>query len=145
MWGDVGSEHTPPGIGLELEPLATVAARYPQGYMRGGNVIREVDVATLAAAQCAGAFVVDVREPGEYLRGHVPGARLIPMGEVRARLAELPKDRPVHVICASGNRSHTVAGWLVAAGIDACSVAGGTQAWIRAGRPVARGPHADSA
>lgn len=107
-------------------------------------MVREVDVRALAAAHRDGAFVVDVRESHEYRRGHVPGARLIPLEQVRARLAELPVRGPVYVICASGNRSRTAAAWMASAGIDARSVAGGTGAWIRSGGPVVRGPRADA-
>jgi rhodanese-related sulfurtransferase len=99
----------------------------------------EVDVRAFAAAHADGALVVDVRERHEYAGGHVPGARLMPMGEVHARLAELRGHRPVYVICASGNRSLLAARWMAAAGIDARSVAGGTAAWIRSGGRVARG------
>jgi rhodanese-related sulfurtransferase len=89
-----------------------------------------------------GAVVVDVREPLEYRQRHVP-ARLIPLGQVRARL-ELLRQGPVYVICASGSRSRTAASLMTAVGIDARSVAGGTDAWIRAGGPVVGGPHADA-
>ncbi|MEU4421557.1 rhodanese-like domain-containing protein [Actinoplanes sp. NPDC024001] len=101
----------------------------------------EVDVVTFAAHR-DGAVVIDVREPFEYLSGHVPGAELVPLARLAARIGDLPKDRPVYVICASGNRSLTAAGLLHRAGIDAWSVAGGTAAWQRAGHPVVRGRHA---
>lgn len=101
--------------------------------------MREVDVTAFAAAQADGALVVDVREPMEYVTGHVPGARLVPMGQLPARLGELPKDAPVYVVCASGNRSLAMTSFLVRAGYDAWSVAGGTGAWVASGRPVVRG------
>ena len=100
--------------------------------------MREIDVAALAAAG-DDTVVIDVREPGEYATGHVPGARLIPMGQVPGRLAEIPRDRRVYVVCASGNRSYSVTSFLVSAGYDAYSVAGGTAAWARSGRAVVRG------
>jgi hypothetical protein len=68
-------------------------------------MIREVDVQEFAAAQRRGALVVDVREPSEYVDGHVPGAQLVPLGSLAARVDELPRDDRVYVICASGNRS----------------------------------------
>ena len=49
--------------------------------------------------------LVDVREAREYADGHVPGAVLMPMGQLASRLAELDRAKPVFVICASGNRS----------------------------------------
>jgi rhodanese-related sulfurtransferase len=106
-------------------------------------VVPEIDLPAFAAAQADGAFVLDVREPFEYVAGHVPGAVLLPMAYVRAQLGELPKGGRIYVICASGNRSLTAAGWLRAAGIDAVSVAGGTGGWTSQGRPVVRGRHAD--
>ncbi len=52
--------------------------------------MRECTIAELAAAHPHGATVVDVREPAEYVGGHVPGAIPIPMGQVTARLSEIP-------------------------------------------------------
>src|SRR5438132_1446286 len=50
-------------------------------------------------------FLLDVREPWEYQEGHVPGAQLIPLGELEQRVNEVPRDRPVLAICHSGQRS----------------------------------------
>jgi rhodanese-related sulfurtransferase len=108
-------------------------------------VVREVDLPTFMAAHADGAVVVDVREPHEYLAGHVPGAKLLPLAGVPARLGELPTDRSVFVICATGNRSLAAADWMHTAGIDAYSVAGGTSGWMRMGRPVVVGPHEHAA
>jgi rhodanese-related sulfurtransferase len=104
--------------------------------------MREITLAAFAARHRDGAVVIDVREPSEYLTGHVPGAELIPMGELAARVATLPRGVPVHLICASGSRSLAAADYLARAGVDAWSVAGGTAAWRRAGHPVVRGAHA---
>ncbi|MEU6536950.1 rhodanese-like domain-containing protein [Streptomyces sp. NPDC047000] len=106
---------------------------------------REAGIDTFAAAWADGAVVVDVREPGEYVAGHVPGARLMPLSSVLSRVGELPIDRPVYVICASGNRSRTATDWLGSRGIDAWSVSGGTLGWIRGGRPTATGAHQSAA
>jgi rhodanese-related sulfurtransferase len=103
----------------------------------------EVTVDQLVTARHAGAVVVDVREPAEYVTGHVPGAVLIPLAEVPARTAELPTDRPLYVICASGSRSLVASDYLGRTGLEAHSVRGGTRAWIRAGHPVVTGPGAD--
>ena len=108
-------------------------------------MIQEVDVHTFAAAHADGAFVIDVREPYEYVAGHVPGARLIPLDVVPSRGHEVPVGEPVYVICASGNRSRTAASWLTRIGVDARSVAGGTTGWTGAGFPVVRGPAENAA
>lgn len=99
----------------------------------------EVDVDQLAGA-AHDAAVVDVREPAEFVQGHVRGALLMPMGQLAGRMSELDPHRPVYVICASGNRSRAMTDLLRRAGFEAYSVAGGTQAWIESGRSVERGP-----
>ncbi len=99
----------------------------------------EITVDRLAREQSGGATVVDVREPNEYVTGHVPGTTLIPRGQLSSRLGELDKRRPVYLVCASGNRSAAMTDLLRAAGYDAYSVAGGTSAWTRSGRPVETG------
>jgi rhodanese-related sulfurtransferase len=105
-------------------------------------VLREVDLAAFAAAHRDGAVVIDVREPFEYVAGHVSGADLVPMDQVPSRVRDLPRTAPVYVICATGNRSLAAADFLARAGVDAWSVAGGTAGWQRAGHPVVRGAHA---
>ena len=102
-------------------------------------MVPEVDLRTFAAAHADGAAVIDVREPYEYVAGHVPGARLIPLARLPHHAGELPAGQPVYVICASGNRSWTAAQFLIQRGIDARSVAGGTGDWVARGLPVVRG------
>ncbi|KAB1117943.1 rhodanese-like domain-containing protein [Micromonospora aurantiaca] len=104
--------------------------------------MREVDMATFSAAHADGATVIDVREPVEYVGGHVPGARCIPLGHLPTSIRDLPRRGTVYVICASGNRSQVGAELLERAGIDARSVAGGTAAWARAGRSLTQGSRA---
>ncbi|SRR5579875_143085 len=108
-------------------------------------MVNEVDIPTFAAFRADGATVVDVREPDEYLTGHVPGARLIPLGELTRRAAEVPRHRRVYVICATGNRSLQAARWSASAGYDAVSVAGGTKAWADSGQPLVVGEREDAA
>jgi rhodanese-related sulfurtransferase len=97
-----------------------------------------IDVTELAALP-AGSVLIDVREPDEYVGGHVPGARLIPLGDVVERVDEIPTDTTVYVICQVGSRSAKAAGYLLGQGVDAVNVAGGTGAWIAAGEPVVTG------
>lgn len=102
--------------------------------------VPEIDVAGLAEARAGGAFVLDVRQPDEYEEAHVPGAVLVPLGEVPDRVAEVPTDGTVYVICRSGARSLRAAEHLRGQGIDAVNVAGGTLAWIESGEATATGP-----
>ena len=99
----------------------------------------EVDIDTLARAHAEGAVVLDVRNPDEYEAGHVPGAKLIPLGELASRQEEIPEGDPIYVVCASGNRSLKATRAMLQAGYRAVSVAGGTKAWVETGRPVVTG------
>lgn len=53
--------------------------------------------------------ILDVREPAEYAFGHIPGAVNIPLGELENRFEELDKNKEVHIICRTGNRSDLAA------------------------------------
>jgi rhodanese-related sulfurtransferase len=84
-------------------------------------------------------FLLDVREPWEYAQAHVPGAQLIPLGELERRVGEVPRDRAVLAICHSGPRSLAAAAYLLQLGYSNVSnVEGGTAAWIERGLPVTR-------
>ena len=100
----------------------------------------EVDVDDLAAALEAGATVIDVRNPEEYVEIRIPRVRLIPLPELGDRLDEVPSDEKVYVVCAVGGRSLAAAKALNQAGYDTVSVRGGTKAWAQSGRPVDTGP-----
>jgi len=87
------------------------------------------------------AVILDVRELDEFRQVRVPGSLFIPMSQLAVRLDEVPKDRPVLVICATGSRSVNVVGHLLASGwTDVANVAGGISTWERMGLPVSRGP-----
>jgi rhodanese-related sulfurtransferase len=101
--------------------------------------MRSVTVHNLKAALDEGeARIIDVREPHEYADGHVPGAELMPLMTVPQRLADLPTDRTVYVVCAVGARSAQAAAFLATRGVDAVNVDGGTGEWVAAGYPVER-------
>jgi len=104
--------------------------------------VSEISVDELAARLQGDAVLIDVRQPDEYVAGHVPGARLVPLAEVPDHVAELPTDRPVLLICRSGARSLAAAEFLDQLQIDAVNVAGVTLAWIESGRDVVAGPGA---
>jgi hydroxyacylglutathione hydrolase len=85
-------------------------------------------------------LVIDVRQPAEYERGHVPGAIHVGAGELADRLADLPHDRPLATICESGYRASVAASLLSRAGFeDVSCVAAGVPEWRRSGRKVERG------
>lgn len=75
-------------------------------------------------------FILDVREPSEFQSGHIDGATLIPLGSLASRLNEVPKDKPVVVVCRSGNRSGHATSLLLESGFkNVENMAGGMIAW----------------
>jgi rhodanese-related sulfurtransferase len=83
------------------------------------------------------AFLLDVREPDEWTAGHAPGAHHIPMMEVPARIAEIPVDTDVVVVCRAGGRSGQVVSYLIGNGWDNVrNLDGGMQSWAATGRDV---------
>jgi rhodanese-related sulfurtransferase len=94
----------------------------------------------LAAGQAA--ELLDVRTPGEYAAGHVPGTKLIPLDELDPTAFCLERgaaDKPLYILCQSGGRARKAIEKLERAGVQDCVlVEGGTQAWLDAGLPVNR-------
>lgn len=84
--------------------------------------------------------LIDVREPHEFVAGRLPGARLIPLGQLPDRLGEIPRDRPIVLICRSGNRSAQATRFLQARGYQVLNLQGGMLRWSG---PVESGPVAD--
>ena len=82
-----------------------------------------------------------MREADEFRDVRVPGSLFIPMSQIGTRLDEVPKDRPVLVLCAAGSRSQQVTGHLLQNGWeDVGNIAGGITAWERMGLEVRKGP-----
>ncbi|MCX2731532.1 rhodanese-like domain-containing protein [Saccharopolyspora sp. NFXS83] len=98
----------------------------------------EVSVDVFAGTWRRGTRLVDVREPEEYVSGHVPGAVNVPLADVLATPGRFA-DEECYVICHSGGRSLKAAEAMNAAGGRAVSVSGGTSGWIEAGHEVERG------
>ena len=86
-------------------------------------------------------LVVDVREPNEFAAVRLEGVALVPMSQFATRYEELPRDRPLLLMCAAGSRSAAATAHLLRNGwTDATNVAGGITEWEKAGLPVVRGP-----
>lgn len=98
------------------------------------------DIQSLQGEQSGESVVLDVRNRPEWDAGHLPGARLIPLPELTARLGELPKGVPIRVHCQSGARSAVAASVLRASGFaDVTDLSGGFLAWMARGGAVERG------
>ena len=91
--------------------------------------------------ETTGMTVIDVREPGEFAAGHLPGSVNLPLAEIRSAIAVLhepARGGGLLVVCSSGNRSLIACTKLAEAGIAASSLAGGTEAWEADGRQLSR-------
>ena len=84
----------------------------------------------------AGLVVLDVREPVEWAHGRIDGAVHIPLGELVERVAEVPTEGQVLVVCKVGGRSAQATGFLVQSGVEAINLDGGMLEWQGAGRPM---------
>lgn len=97
--------------------------------------------ARLQAGEDPAPILLDVREPNEYVGGRAVGATLAPLSTLGPRIADLPRDRPIFVICHSGARSDMVTRHLLASGwTDVQNVAGGMVAWEFHRLPTRSGP-----
>jgi len=110
-----------------------------------GNKIRGIkEVGTVAALQLINhkeAVIVDVRDKNEFSSGHLLNSKLIPLGELKGRVGELEKyrERPVVVVCRTGQRSKIAAAQLNNRGFtQAYTLTGGVTAWQKAELPLER-------
>jgi len=86
--------------------------------------------------------ILDVRTPPEFTSAHVPGAKLLPLTDLRPAdyLKSHSPGNPIYIVCQSGGRARKAIELFEKCGCDdAVLVEGGTQAWIDAGLPVNRG------
>jgi rhodanese-related sulfurtransferase len=95
-------------------------------------------VPTVTVPELTGpVHLLDVREADEWAAGHAPGAQHLPMFELPGRLAEVPTDREVVVVCRVGMRSAQVVQFLAGRGWENVrNLAGGMVDWAAAGRPL---------
>ncbi len=116
-------------------------------WQRAGRPVESAQVMaveTLSASLAAGGpeapFVIDVRQASEFEAGHVPGAIHIGAGDLPERLDDLPRDRPIATLCASGYRASVAVSLLRAADFkQVASVRGGVPDWEAAGLPLEYG------
>lgn len=106
----------------------------------GGNSLNPAEATLLINRE--DAVIVDVREADEYVSGHLPEARNIPLGKLDERAGEIAKskDTPLLVVCQSGTRSLSACKVLEKAGYTKVrNLAGGVAAWRTAGLPLKKG------
>jgi NADPH-dependent 2,4-dienoyl-CoA reductase/sulfur reductase-like enzyme/rhodanese-related sulfurtransferase len=99
--------------------------------MIAANVVRgDVQLAHWEMVPESGALILDVREPGEFNRGHIDGARNLPLDQIRDRIDELPRDREIWTYCFVGQRSYYAARALVQFGFQVKNISGGYQTYL---------------
>lgn len=106
----------------------------------GGNGVTPTQAVLLINHE--DALVIDVREPAEYVEGHVPDSRNIPMSQLESRISEFEKykDRPLVLVCRSGARSASACSRLVKLGFTKVNnLDGGVGDWSQAGLPLKKG------
>ena len=104
--------------------------------------VQEISVNELIELVESGSLVVDVREPDEYVSGHIPGAILVPLSTVLENSSEFVSEDTVYVVCRSGGRSMQACELLHDNGIvNVINVAGGTMGWISLGNEIVTGEH----
>jgi rhodanese-related sulfurtransferase len=100
----------------------------------------QISISQALAKREDGAFILDVREPEEWQEYHIPESTLIPLGELKNRVNELPRDQEIVVVCRSGNRSQAGREILAQSGFNrVTSMAGGLIEWKSAGHPTVIG------
>lgn len=102
------------------------------------NQLEPSQVHTLAN-QSPRPFLLDVRTPEEYKRGHINGAVLIPLDELTRKMVRIPKSREIICVCETGSRSSVAARQLGDLGYKVSNLRGGMNRWHRAGLPVKKG------
>ena len=130
-----------------LDNLLTLSITLISGYMLfwsyfGNRILGVKETDTARATQLinrSNALVLDVREQKEYDSGHIINSRLIPAGQLKGRIGELEKyrNRPIVVVCRSGNRAAPITSWLGKQGFkENYLLNGGILAWQKASLPL---------
>ena len=99
--------------------------------MIASNVLRgDIGLVHWEDLDGGGALILDVRDPKEYNRDHVDDAQNFPLDEIRDRLDELPKDRPIWTYCFVGQRSYYAARALTQYGFQVKNISGGFKTYL---------------
>ena len=107
-----------PQFGSAKDPV-NFSGMVAAGVLRGDMPLSHWEESTY------GGVILDVREPIELAVEYVPGAVNIPLGQLRDRLDELPRDQEIHVVCRSGQRAYYATRLLLQKGFRASNISGG--------------------
>jgi rhodanese-related sulfurtransferase len=112
-----------PQFGTAKDPV-NLAGMVAANYLRGDSPLAQWEELDGTNAQ-----VLDVRTAGEYKKGHIPGAKNIPLGELRGRLGELPTTQEIWPVCERGQRSYFATRVLLQNGFNVKNLPGGMQTY----------------
>lgn len=125
---DLDLSYAPP-FGSAKDPVNMLG--YLDDNQRDG-LVSAVQWHELDDVVASGAFLLDVRTPGEFAAGSIPGAVNVPLDDLRHRLADVPVDEPIVLFCAVGQRGHSASRLLAQHGRNVRNLDGGIRTW-RAG------------
>jgi NADPH-dependent 2,4-dienoyl-CoA reductase/sulfur reductase-like enzyme/rhodanese-related sulfurtransferase len=115
-----------PQFGAAKDPV-NIAGMIAANHVRGDLPLGSWDA--LEERVAAGAVLIDVREPGEFEKGSIPGARNLPLSQLRERMGELPKGADILAFCQVGQRGYYAVRALRAYGFRAANLPGGYRTW----------------
>jgi rhodanese-related sulfurtransferase len=113
-----------PQYGSAKDPV-NVAGMMAENALNG-----DMPLADWARIKATRALLLDVREPEEFEQGHLEGALNIPLTQLRARIAEVPRGRELWLYCAAGQRAYFAQRLLLQRGFDAKNLSGGYMTWL---------------
>ncbi|OYP36530.1 FAD-dependent oxidoreductase [Rhodopirellula sp. MGV] len=118
-----------PQFGHAKDPI-NMLGFVASGVLRGDHPVTQVDRLPESPATGGEVFLLDVRSEAENSQGHIPGAHNIPIEQLRDRLDELPKDKPIAAYCQVGMRGYLATRVLMHHGFDVHNLSGGYKAWL---------------
>jgi SulP family sulfate permease len=122
---------------LEKHPYDLRLPAYPTRFRFPERQLTVPEFEDALRASRKHGVLVDVREREEYLQGHVADAELVPLRHIIEDADQLPRDRPILLMCRSGRRSTRAMHWLIGLGFeDVVNLKGGILSWKAMGRPV---------
>lgn len=125
----------PEAVELELTPEQAIMMDFAKDYFGDIHIISPQDLLDRVEVNPDGVYVLDIRKDDAFEAGRVQGAVHVNYGEVHAKIGELPKDKPVYVICYTGQTAGITTGALRMAGLDAHSLNRGMTGWDGAELP----------
>jgi NADPH-dependent 2,4-dienoyl-CoA reductase/sulfur reductase-like enzyme/rhodanese-related sulfurtransferase len=118
-----------PQFGSAKDPV-NMAGFVAAGLLRGDHPQIDWESAAAALAAPEPPLLLDVRTASEYAAGHIPGALHVPVDDLRQRLDELPRGRPVIAYCQVGQRGYLATRILLQAGYNVRNLAGGYKTYL---------------